>query len=240
MPMQIVIFLVVIFLAVFTQSLTGFGVALVSMALLAPLLGLQLATPLVALLSITLEIILLLYFRSALEMRAVWRLILASVVGVPFGVMALGRVDERSALILLGVVIIGYALYASVRVKLPELRSNGWAYLAGLLAGVLGGAYNTSGPPVIIYGDCRGWQATTYKANLQGFFLVSSAMVVVSHAWAGNLSPMVWQHYLLAWPAIGLGAWTGIRMGKRVGGDAFRKIVRVSLLLLGSYLVFFG
>ena len=38
-----------IFLAVFTQSLAGFGSALIAMALLPGIVGIQIATPLVAL-----------------------------------------------------------------------------------------------------------------------------------------------------------------------------------------------
>ena len=43
----------VVFLGVFTQSLTGFGVALVAMAVLPDLIGIRVASPLVALVSLT-------------------------------------------------------------------------------------------------------------------------------------------------------------------------------------------
>jgi hypothetical protein len=56
---------VVMLISAFTQTLTGFGSALVSMPILSPLLGIQVASPLVALMAITLEAILLIRLRSA-------------------------------------------------------------------------------------------------------------------------------------------------------------------------------
>jgi uncharacterized membrane protein YfcA len=237
--MPLIPYLLIIFLAVFTQSLSGFGVALVAMSLLTPLIGIHSAAPLVALLAISLEIILLIYYRSALNVRAVWPLVLSSIVGVPLGVLTLKQVDEEITLSILGLVVLGYALYGLLKPSMPELRGGGWGYLMGFLAGILGGAYNTSGPPVILYGDLRGWQPDEFKGNLQGFFLINSLVVVFSHAWAGNLTPDIWQHYLAALPVLALGCIAGIALYRVLNPAAFRKIVLGLLILLGINLIFF-
>ena len=159
----------VVFLSAFTQSLSGFGLALVSMALLPSVISLQMATPLVALVAVAIESVLLVRYREALDVRAIWRVVIAAVIGTPLGVLFLSRVDESLALSVLGFVIAGYALYALFGFKLPHLEGSLWAYSAGLLGGLLGGAYNTSGPPVIVYADCRRWQPDVFKSNLQGY-----------------------------------------------------------------------
>lgn len=228
---------VVVFLAIFTQSLTGFGLALVSMPLLAAALGIQTAAPLVALVALLAELILLIYFRQALNLSVVWRLALASVFGVPVGVLALRRLDEGVILAALGLVVAGYALYALLNLRLPALDGSLWAYLAGFLAGVLGGAYNTSGPPVIIFGHSRGWPPAGFKANLQGFFLVNSVVILAAHLWAGNVTAAVWGHLLVSLPAIGLGLWAGLSLDRRIDPAAFRRLVLVVLLLLGIRLL---
>ena len=143
----------IVFLAAFTQSLSGFGVALVAMALLPSVIGIHIATPLVALVALVLEFVLVMYYRQSLQVRAVWHIALAAVIGTPLGVLFLVRVEESIALAVLGVVIAGYALYALLGLKMPRLEKSFWAYLAGLTGGMLGGAYNTSGPPVIVYAD---------------------------------------------------------------------------------------
>ena len=129
----------VVFLAVFTQSLSGFGSALVAMALLPTLVGIRVATPLVALVGFTLEIVLIVRYHQALDMRAIWRLALAGLIGIPLGVYFLSTVDEKISLTILGVVLSGYAVYALLGLKMPRLDRPVWAYLAGLFGGLHNG-----------------------------------------------------------------------------------------------------
>lgn len=223
----------VLFLAAFTQSLTGFGLALVSMPLLSIAVGLKQATPLVAVISVMVEVVLLWRYRHALDVRPVARLILASMLGVPLGVLFLRQVPERWALGGLGVVLSGYGLYSLLGWRLPRLEGRFWPWGMGLLAGALGGAYNTSGPPVIVYGHARRWAPVRFKANLQAFFLVNSGMVFLSHWWAGTIRPATWRWALLSVPAMGVGIWLGGRLDRLLSPERFRQLVLVVLVVLG-------
>jgi len=238
MDMTTVLVGLVIFLAAFTQSLSGFGLALVSMALLPSVIGIHMATPLVALVAIVIETVLLLRFREALELRTIWRVVLAALIGTPLGVLFLSRVDENLALRILGVVIAGYALYALLGLKLPHLEGSLWAYSAGLVGGLLGGAYNTSGPPIIVYADCRRWQPDVFKSNLQGYFIISSLAVMVSHAISGNITPQVWSAFWWTLPFIGVGILAGLSLERWLNPLVFRRLVLLLLVLMGIRLMF--
>jgi uncharacterized membrane protein YfcA len=233
LTMQLILILLVTFFASFTQSLVGFGSALVSMPILTKILGVQVAAPLVALIVPTIEVILLIRYRASFNLRVVWRLIVSAFVAIPLGVWALRQVEERIILTVLGVVLIIYALYALLKLKLPELQHPAWAYGFGFIAGLLNGAYNTSGPPIIIYGHCRGWSPEEFKANLQGFFAVSGLWVIFNHAFNGNLTPFIWQQYLLSLIAIAIGLWLGLRLDRKIDQATFRKIVLVMIIILG-------
>lgn len=228
----------IIFLAVFTQSVSGFGSALVAMALLPAVIGIQLATPLVAVVAIVLEVVLIVRFRQALDVRSIWRVVLAALIGTPFGVYFLTRVDERISLTVLGVVITGYAIYALLGLKMPRLENSFWAYLAGLFGGLLGGAYNTSGPPVILYADCRRWPPDVFKSNLQGYFIVSSVAVLASHTLNGNLTPQVWNLFWWTTPFILVGLIAGLSLDRWLNPVTFRYIVLALLIVLGIRLMF--
>lgn len=236
--MQDLLLLIIIFIAVFTQSVAGFGSALIAMAALTPLLGIQVSAPLVALVTFVLEIFLLVYYREALKIQNIWKVVFASVIGVPLGVIYLKQVDEKITMTLLGLLITAYAVYALLQFRLPRLEHSIWAYITGFTAGLLGGAYNTSGPPVIIYGNCREWEPAEFKANLQGFFLISSLLVAASHLFGGNVTSQVWRGFLLSIPALTVGMIFGIFLDKRIRPDTFRKIVLVLLIILGLRLVF--
>jgi uncharacterized membrane protein YfcA len=229
-----------VFLAVFTQSLSGFGVALVAMSLLPGLVGIRIATPLVALVALTIEIFLLIRYKEALNLRTVWPIALASVAGVPIGIIFLRIIPEKVVLTLLGFVIVAYALYALLKLKLPILKSPVWAYAAGLVAGMLGGAYNTSGPPVIIYGDCSGWEPAEFKSNLQGFFVFNSVFIAIGHIVSGNFSPDVWTNYWISLPAMAGGIILGVSLDKYVNPITFRQIVLALLVMMGIRMIIFA
>ncbi len=227
----------IVFIAIFTQTVTGFGLALVSMPLLVPLLGLQVATPLVAIVAVVAELLLLLRYRADLNLRAVSRLTAAALLGVPLGIVALRQVDEGIVTVLLGVIILGYALYALFGPPLPALSHPGWAYGFGFFSGILGGAYNAVGPPVIIYGNCRRWPPAEFKSNLQGFFLVNSIFILGGHILSGNFTAVVGQHALIAVPAILLAVLLGFRLDRHLNPERFRRIVLFVLLGLGASLL---
>jgi uncharacterized protein len=228
----------IVFLAAFTQSLSGFGLALVSMAMLPAVTGIRLATPLVALVAIVIEGVLIVRYREALEVRAIWKVVLAALIGTPLGMLFLSRIDERIALVLLGLVIAGYAIYALLGLKLPQLENAVWAYAAGLVGGMLGGAFNTSGPPIIIYADCRRWAPDVFKSNLQGYFVISSLAILASHALNGNFTPQVWHLFWWTIPFIAIGLVAGLSLDRWLNPVTFRRVVLVLLVVMGIKLIF--
>jgi uncharacterized membrane protein YfcA len=206
--------------------------------LLPALVGIHVATPLVAAVALVMEAVLVLYYRQSLQVRAVWNIALAAVVGTPLGVLFLSHVDERLALTVLGVVIAGYALYALLGLKMPYLDKPLWAYLAGLLGGMLGGAYNTSGPPVIVYADCRRWPPNVFKGNLQGYFIIVSLAIVTSHALNGNFTFQIWQMFLWTLPFVILGIVAGLSLDHWLNPNVFRRVVLILLIVMGIRLIF--
>ncbi len=237
MGFEFLVLMLVVFFAIFTQSLTGFGSALISMPLLVPLLGIRTAAPLVALVMLISEVVLLIRYRASLNIRLVRRLVIASLLGIPLGVLALVNLDERIMTAALGMVVLAYAAYSLLGRRPPRSRSSAWAYGAGFLAGVLGGAYNTSGPPVILYADSQRWPRDEFKGNLQGFFLINSFLVVAGHAWRRNLTPTVWNYLLISLAPIALGLWVGLALDKRLKATVFRKLVLALLVMLGISLI---
>ncbi len=235
--MEYVLIALVLLAGSFTQSLSGFGSALVAMPFLLTIVGPREAAPLMALASGTMQIALLIRYRRALRLGALWRLALAAFIGIPIGAYALTRLNENVVLGLLGVVLVAYAVYALTRPKMPELRHNAWAYAAGFVSGLLGGAYTTNGPPVIVYGSCRRWNREEFKANLQGFFSVCNVVILATHAVYGNLTAQVFKGYLAALPGLAVGVTAGLLLDRYINPKLFRKIMLALLVLLGLRLL---
>lgn len=127
--------LVIILLAAVVQSISGFGSGLVAMSLLPGIIDIRLAAPLVAAVSIIVNATLAIYYRQAFNLHTVSRLTIASLIAIPLGVLALQKVEESFILTFLGVVIVSYALYSLLELRLPKLNSpNGLMFLVYYLA----------------------------------------------------------------------------------------------------------
>jgi uncharacterized membrane protein YfcA len=221
----ITIVVAVAFVAAFTQSLAGFGTALIAMPILAPLLTIRVAAPLMTLVSVLMQVVLLVRYRSHIRLKEIWPLAAASLVGVPVGIYGLSHLDERIMRTILGAVIMAYAAYGLLAPQMPRLTSRRWAFPFGFAAGLLGGAYNTDGPPVVVYGSCRGWEPAAFKCHLQGFFMFDGLLIIAGRALAGEFTGEVWWLYLWTLPAIALGAWAGLSFDRRISPARFRKIM---------------
>lgn len=227
----------VVFFAALAQTLSGFGFALILMPVATILIGLRAAAPLVALTALTSYTVNLIRYRRAVNVRQVLRLGAASALGVPLGLWALVNVDESIIKPALGLVLIAYAIYRLVQRAEPRPCSPLWVYPAGFIAGCLGGAYNTPGPPVILYGSLQQWPRDEFRAVLQTFFFFNGALVVASHYLARHLTPTVLTFYLYAAPALFLGILVGSRVDSRLNHGQFRAIVTAMILLLGLSLL---
>ncbi|MBN1954894.1 MAG: sulfite exporter TauE/SafE family protein [Anaerolineae bacterium] len=227
----------ILFLSTLVRSAFGFGNALVAMPLLVLLIGVGNATPLVALGGATVSVWILLESWRQVNGRAAWRLILSTMLGIPGGLLLLKFAPEAVAKGLLGVVLVGFSLYSLLRFQLPVLRNERWSYLFGLVAGILGGAYNANGPPVVMYGVMRKWPPAQFRATLQGYFLITGAIILVSHSLAGMWTAEVLWLYIYGLPAIVAGLLIGGWVHKRIPGEQFTSAVNLFLLLMGITLL---
>lgn len=223
----------IFFFSTFVRSAIGFGDALIAMPFLILTVGLQTATPLVALIGLTVSLILLIHEWRTLDLRKLWQLILSTFLGIPFGLVLLRFASEDLAKALLGMLLIIYGLYQLLGLSLPQMRHPIFAILFGFVAGIFGSAYNTSGAIIVIYGTLQKWEPDYFRINLQGYFLLTNWLIVASHGLAGLWTLEVWQLYAYCLPSVAVGAWLGKIISQKIPKAIFSKLIYALLILLG-------
>jgi uncharacterized membrane protein YfcA len=158
-------------------------------------------------------------------------------IGIPIGLYFLQTADDTIVRIVLGAILVGYGLYNLVSPKLPYLKTEALAWPFGLASGILGGAFNSNGPPIVIYGTLRRWAPESFRATLQSVFLPTNLMVLASHAVGGLWTHEVFTLYAYSLPLMLLATLVGIRFGKRIPKEQFQKIVYGFLVAMGALLI---
>jgi uncharacterized membrane protein YfcA len=228
----------IIFVGALVRSALGFGDAVIAMPLLAMVVGLKTATPLVAFMGPTISLLILARSWRGGDMKSAARLIAASCLGIPLGIYGLARLPEGPLKVALGALILLYGVFGLARPGARIRNEKAWLpWLVGWTAGVLGGAYNTNGPPVVAYGMLKGWPPEGFRATLQGYFLPTGLMILAGHGIAGLWTGEVVKIYLYSLPAIGLGVVLGGLVNRKLTHDLFAKLVYGFLVLMGGILL---
>lgn len=226
----------VAFIASLVRGFLGFGNALIAMPVMALFMRMEVVTPLVALQAFLMVLVMLAQSWRHICFRNAWRLVLGALFGTPIGLMYLKDAHEQVVQFILAVVIALFSLYSLLHPSLLRLRSDRSAVAAGFLAGILGGAYNTNGPPLVMYGAMRRWPPEKFRATLQGFFLLSGIMILSGHAITGLWTAEVFRYLAWSAPAIALALWLSHRYGRCIPAGKFDKLVYVVLLIIAGML----
>lgn len=225
--------IVILGVAAFVRSAIGFGDGLIAMGLVTGWIGLQTATPLVALIGTAISSSILATQWRQVDIKAALPLIVSTLIGIPIGLVLLKFAPEQVARAVLGVLLVAYGAYGLLGLRLPAITTDRFASLFGFIAGVLGGAYNTNGPPVVIYGTLRRWQPEQLRLTLQGYFFFTNFLILAGHAISGLWTAKVWNLVLTSLPAVGLSVWLGGIMNQYIKRELFAKLIFGVLLIIG-------
>ena len=227
---------IIIFAAVFIGSSFGFGDAMVAMPLLTLFLGLAICAPLVNLVACVSSFIVCSQSWREARLSAVIHLLIAALVAAPLGVYLPFLISEQVLKIILAIFILSFAIYNLLfaHYPLPKLKNILWAYLFGILSGLFGGAYNISGPPVVIYGLFQQWSAVAFRASLQLFFLILSVIIFITRLWQNVYPEELFNYFLICLPAIFTAVGLGNLLNKKIAKPEVFKPLLNSLLILLS------
>jgi len=227
----------VLFVATLIRSSLGFGEALVAVPLLALLIPINVAAPVAVLASITVALIVVVQDWRKIHFGSAARLVLPTLLGIPLGLVVLRAGAEPVVKGILAAVIIAFSAYSLTSGKHRQLKDDRFAWLFGLSAGVLGGAYGMNGPPLALYGSLRGWSPQHFRATLQGYFLPASLAGLCGYWLAGLWTPAVSRFYLLSLPLVVIATFLGRGINARIGAPKFLRYVHGGLLAIGAILL---
>lgn len=224
--------LLVLFLSNLIQSTFSFGGALIAIPLLVLYMDVGSAAVLLTIMSLTLSVFIVLRNWKNIDFMSATTLIISSSIGIPIGVYFVVFANEVIVKLLLSFVVIAFSLSMLFNVS-DRLRPNAkLATVFGFVSGVFGGAYNISGPPVVMYGVLSGWSPEKFRSTVQSFALKTNAVAVVAHYSAGNITSDVLNYYLYSLPMLFFCLWLGGILHRKIPADSYKKYLNYLLIVL--------
>jgi uncharacterized protein len=221
--------LLVAFSAGLARGFSGFGAALIFVPLASAVVGPQVAVPLLLVVD---AVTTLGFVPPAVRLankREVALMAIGAVIGVPIGVYLLSQLDP---------LVIRWSIVAIVVLTLSLLMS-GWRYhgkpkapvttLVGTVSGLLSGAAQIGGPPVVAYWLGGAIPAVIVRANIIAYFAISTALSAISYVWGGLITVEVLALAVYEALLYALGLWFGSRMFGLASDITFRRICYVMI-----------
>jgi uncharacterized membrane protein YfcA len=214
------------------SGLAGFAFAATTLGLYAHFLPHTAVSPLIVSASLTVQLIVMPMIWRRLDWRTALPFLAGGVCGVPFGAALLSVLSADTFRHLAGALLVLYAGTVLATGRLPALRVDSRMADAavGFGGGVLGGFAGLSGILPTIWCSLQRWPKDRQRSVFQLFNTAMHVVTLTTYAVQGRLTAEVGGLFLAALPAVGLGAWLGFSLYRRIDDRAF---ARVLLVLLG-------
>jgi uncharacterized membrane protein YfcA len=216
-------------LAAFSQSVSGFGSALVAVPLLSLLAGPRTAVVTITTLSIAMTALATVRERRHVQWRVAGTLAGAGLLGMPAGLVLLTALHTRALTLVIAALVLVVAL----------LLASGWSARPGpwarRSAGVLSGAMLTStgmnGPPLVITLQAMRLAPGSFRATLQAVFCSQDVAAVAGFIAVGQMNRTALVAVAAGLPGLPLGWLLGDRVFTRIDPEVFRRVVLGMLVL---------
>lgn len=233
----VLIVVAVMFLYTFVGICAGFGGGLTAMPLITMVLPLKMAAPMSVMVGTATALYATWLSRKETDWKSALVLIVFSLAGIPVGLYALSYLPDHIMKIGLGAFIILYSFYSLFIPRLPVYDKRWIAAPMGAVAGALGAAFSTNGPPVVMYGMLRNLAPAAFRGTLNAFFTANNIAIIGGLATSGILTLSTVKLVIFCIPTMLLGSLAGQYVHKRISVKVFRLMVFLLLIASGAMLI---
>jgi uncharacterized membrane protein YfcA len=228
----------IVLLAYTILGITGFGASIFALPLLAHLLPLRFAVPMLLLLDFSASLIIGTRNRAAIARPELRMIVPFMFLGIALGATVLARAPAQWLMSTLGVFVLCYAAYGMLAKAEGAPIGRAWAVPLGTIGGVFSALFGTGGAIYAIYLARRLRDKSELRATIATVISLSAVSRLGVFAIAGLFSQ---PHMLLAvaglFPFMLVGLWLGNRLHLRLAAKRVMQGMWLILILGGVSLL---
>jgi uncharacterized membrane protein YfcA len=239
---QVLLTAAVVYAAFVVRGMSGFGTSLVAMPLLAFVLPIRTAVPLMGLLVFVLFVFLTIRDRRDVLWGEIRLLLVPTLVGVAAGLVLFSRLDSGLLLKCLGGVSVAYAVYALAvhYIGMPPARcGERWAWPAGFAGSFVDTMFGGGGGTIVVmYMHLRGVGKVPFRATVAMLWFFEMMARIAGYAASGYYTAGVLLLAALLLPMMWFGTWCGEQVHHRISQETFSRMLAVMIMASGIALLF--
>lgn len=230
---QITLLAVILTVSGFVSGVSGFGYALAATPLCSIVIAPSKAVILITLCGLTPAIQNFLTFRRDIDRPVATRMTVASLVGMPLGLVVLETVSDAPLRLTIGVVTGAVALLMLTGVQLHRATAAS-DVLLGFASGVLNTSVGTNGPPIVINLRAHQLPISRFRGTISTLFVTAQVVAVVLFGARGRIHLDLVVLALAVVPVQTMFILAGQRVSKRLAQRRFDHLVLGLLLASGG------
>jgi uncharacterized membrane protein YfcA len=225
-------------LAYTAYGLTGFGSTIIAVPLLAQIVPIKFAVPLMLLLDVVFGMFTGFRFRKQAQYSEVMTLLPFILVGMAAGVVLLVTLNERVLLGALGLFALGYGIYCLLQPRTSARMARGWAAPIGTVGGAFSAMFGSGGVLYIVYLAGRISDKSQLRATIVTVLVISGLPRLCMFGYTGLLAQSgLFAAWLLLLPVGVLGFWLGNRLHHILPGPRVLRLIYGLLIMSGVSLL---
>jgi uncharacterized membrane protein YfcA len=227
------------FLGGFVSGLAGFGTGLIALGIWLHAVSPPVAAALVVICSVVAQSQTIPTIWHAIDLRRIWPMLAAGVLGVPIGVNLLSHISPAAFRLAVGSFLVVFSTVMLIGRAHLAIRWGGSLADAavGLGGGILGGLAGLSGPLPTMWATLRGWGKDHRRGVFQAYNLTVLTVALAALIAKGLVTRQLGWLLLWALPGTLSGAWFGVRAYRRLSDHRFHQIVLYLLCFSGLTLI---
>jgi len=227
------------FIAAFVTGAVGFADGLILNAFWLHIMEPANAIALIIVSSLLIHVIPLYKLRKTLDYSRLKPFVLFGIIGFPFGVWALTRINPEIFKITIGFFLLGYGLWMLSRGKSSANVSQKSTLdgFIGLSGGLMGGFAGLAGLLPTLWVGMQKLPKNVQRGTFEPYILIVNLIGIAIFFFAGKITTQVGFDLLRAMPALIVGSWLGVKVYPLINDVVFRKTVLGLILLSGLMLL---
>lgn len=229
---QILITIIVSFVAACLQRISGFGFALLATPIMSIVMPVPVAVVVISFVSLPNGILNWLQQGHHADRAQVRRIVVWCITGMPIGLVAIRHIPDRPMRIVLGVVVAvaAGALASGWRITRGGRQVDA---AAGFLSGILATSTGTNGPPLVIGLQGQGVTPERFRGTMAGIFVATGIVTLVLFAVNGLVTEATLKLASVGVAPMLVGQFAGVRLLPRVRTEHYRHLI-VALLFASA------